>query len=41
MAVYYYYLFLDGTKIKKPNLKGNALFILECQHGKLVRKEKA
>ena len=39
--IYYYYLFLDGTKLKSATMSGNRLAVLEYQHGKLVRKERA
>ena len=36
----YYYLFLDGTKIKTSVMTVARLILLEKEHGKLVRKEK-
>lgn len=41
MNKYYYYLFLDGTKIKTATMTGTRLAVLEFQHGKLVRKERS
>ena len=36
----YWYLFLDGYRIKSASMTGGKLLILEHEHGKLVRKER-